>query len=125
MFNELQAHLQHLLLVLIIITHYSNDQPKMSDSSKSITFSEDSLFEFSAANPTKTIICIHENVYDVTQFQNEHRGGEEALKKYHIKENTFQDATEAFEDVFHSMNAREMMVKYQIGTLEGRKKIVC
>jgi cytochrome b involved in lipid metabolism len=34
-------------------------------------YTKDSLFELSAKNPTNTYICIHENVYDVTQFQDE------------------------------------------------------
>ena len=40
-------------------------------SSNLTTFTKDSLFELAAKNPVSTYICIHENVYDVTQFQDE------------------------------------------------------
>lgn len=42
----------------------------------------------------------------------QHPGGEEILF-----ENAGTDATEAFEDVGHSTDAREMMKDYRIGTL--------
>ena len=51
-----------------------------------------------------------------------HPGGEEALKEHQIKNKTFKDATESFEDVGHSMDARDMMHKYQIGVLENKKE---
>ena len=41
-----------------------------------------------------------------------------------IKENAFKDATEAFEDVGHSLDARDMMQKYLVGTLENKKQRV-
>lgn len=50
-----------------------------------------------------------------------HPGGEEALKEYQIKNNEFKDATESFEDVGHSMDARDMMKKYKIGVLAEKK----
>ena len=50
-------------------------------------------------------------------FLFEHPGGEEALKEHQIKDNKFKDATESFEDVGHSMDARDMMKKYQVGVL--------
>ncbi|KAI8127242.1 hypothetical protein FF38_11553 [Lucilia cuprina] len=55
---------------------------------------------------------IHNNVYDVTAFLNEHPGGEEVLM-----EQAGKDATENFEDVGHSSDAREMMKQYKIGEL--------
>uniref|UniRef100_A0A1B0GBU5 Cytochrome b5 n=2 Tax=Glossina TaxID=44049 RepID=A0A1B0GBU5_GLOMM len=57
-------------------------------------------------------LIIHNNVYDVTAFLNEHPGGEEVLL-----EQAGKDATENFEDVGHSSDAREMMKKYKIGEL--------
>lgn len=57
-------------------------------------------------------IIIHNNVYDVTEFLNEHPGGEEVLL-----EQAGKDGTEAFEDVGHSTDAREMMKKYKVGEL--------
>lgn len=67
-----------------------------------------------------TWIIIHNNIYDVTEFLNEHPGGEEVLL-----EQAGKDGSEAFEDVGHSRDARELMVKYKIGELiESERKPV-
>ncbi|CEG81673.1 Putative Cytochrome b5 [Rhizopus microsporus] len=58
-------------------------------------------------------LVIHNKVYDITSFVVEHPGGEEVL----IDE-AGKDATEAFEDIGHSDEAREMLDKYQIGVLD-------
>ncbi|XP_040568699.1 cytochrome b5 [Lepeophtheirus salmonis] len=55
---------------------------------------------------------IDNQVYDVSNFLDEHPGGEEVLI-----ENGGMDSTEAFEDVGHSSDAREMMKDYLIGEL--------
>jgi len=55
---------------------------------------------------------IHDKVYDVTKFLDEHPGGEEILV-----ENSGKISTEEFEDVGHSSDAREMMKEYYIGDL--------
>ncbi|ESO11040.1 hypothetical protein HELRODRAFT_185302 [Helobdella robusta] len=57
-------------------------------------------------------IIIHNDVYDVTPFLEEHPGGEEVLL-----EQAGSFASEAFEDVGHSTDAKEMMKQYKIGTL--------
>ncbi|KAK6477167.1 cytochrome b5 [Huso huso] len=64
-------------------------------------------------------IIIHEKVYDITSFLEEHPGGEEVLM-----EQAAADATENFEDVGHSTDAREMLKQYFIGELhpDDRKK---
>lgn len=55
-----------------------------------------------------------------TEFLNEHPGGEEVLLEQAGKE-----ATEAFEDVGHSTDAREMMKKFKVGELiESERKQV-
>lgn len=66
-----------------------------------------------------TWVLIHNKVYDVTKFLEEHPGGEEVLL-----EQAGKDATEAFEDVGHSTDARELMKQYNIGELneEDKKK---
>lgn len=66
-------------------------------------------------------ILIHGNVYDVTKFLEEHPGGEEVLL-----DQAGKNATEAFEDIGHSTDARELMKQYRIGDLceEDKKKIV-
>ncbi|XP_071442975.1 cytochrome b5 [Hetaerina americana] len=65
-----------------------------------------------AQNKDKKWIAIHNSVYDVNSFLNEHPGGEEILI-----EQAGKDATEPFEDVGHSTDARELMAKYKIGEL--------
>ncbi|KAF5278598.1 hypothetical protein FQA39_LY00640 [Lamprigera yunnana] len=57
-------------------------------------------------------IVIHNNVYDVTAFLNEHPGGEEVLL-----EQSGRDGSEAFEDVGHSSDARELMTKFKVGEI--------
>uniref|UniRef100_A0A672QVC5 Cytochrome b5 n=1 Tax=Sinocyclocheilus grahami TaxID=75366 RepID=A0A672QVC5_SINGR len=59
-----------------------------------------------------TWIIIHNKVYDVTKFLEEHPGGEEVLR-----EQAGGDATESFEDVGHSTDAREMASSMVIGEL--------
>lgn len=62
---------------------------------------------------------IHNNIYDVTPFLNEHPGGEEVLIEQGGK-----DATENFEDVGHSSDAREMMKKFKVGELVHEERTV-
>ncbi|KAI3917819.1 hypothetical protein MKW92_028637 [Papaver armeniacum] len=53
-------------------------------------------------------------VYDVTEFMEDHPGGDQVLLTAAGK-----DATEDFEDVGHSESAREMLVKYYIGEIDS------
>jgi len=53
-------------------------------------------------------------VYDVTHFLEQHPGGSEVLLDV-----AGRDATQDFEDVGHSDEARTMMKDYYIGDLEG------
>ncbi|KAL4027963.1 hypothetical protein IC575_011153 [Cucumis melo] len=52
-------------------------------------------------------------VYNVTEFLEDHPGGDEVLLS-----GTGKDATDDFEDVGHSESAREMMSKYYIGEID-------
>ncbi|GAA6233704.1 cytochrome b5-like [Lates japonicus] len=67
-----------------------------------------------------TWLIIHDKVYDITGFLEEHPGGEEVLL-----EQAGADATESFEDVGHSTDAREMLQQYYVGELhmDDRKKV--
>ncbi|KAI1472889.1 cytochrome b5 [Daldinia caldariorum] len=58
-------------------------------------------------------VVIHDKVYDCTKFVDEHPGGEEVLLDV-----GGQDATEAFEDVGHSDEARETLEQLLVGTLK-------
>ncbi|KAG5719983.1 Cytochrome b5 [Termitomyces sp. T112] len=59
-------------------------------------------------------ILIHGKVYDVTKFIDEHPGGDEV-----IMAEGGQDATEAFEDVGHSDEARALLPDMLVGDFEG------
>uniref|UniRef100_A0A7N8YR58 Cytochrome b5 n=1 Tax=Mastacembelus armatus TaxID=205130 RepID=A0A7N8YR58_9TELE len=71
------------------------------------------LSEIEQQNTFKsTWIIIHNKVYDVTKFLEEHPGGEEVLR-----EQAGGNATESFEDVGHSTDARDMASTLVIGEL--------
>ncbi|KAM7126967.1 cytochrome b5 isoform 3-T3 [Molossus nigricans] len=79
------------------------------------------LEEIQKHNHSKsTWLILHHKVYDVTKFLEEHPGGEEVLR-----EQAGGDATENFEDVGHSSDARELSQTYIIGELhpDDRSKI--
>lgn len=63
------------------------------------------------------LIIIHDEVYDVRVFLNEHPGGEEILLDHRAK-----DATEDFDDVGHSTDALELMKKYKVGELVAHER---
>ncbi|KAI8931755.1 hypothetical protein NX059_011395 [Plenodomus lindquistii] len=58
-------------------------------------------------------IVVHDKVYNATSFVDEHPGGEEVLLDV-----GGQDSTEAFEDVGHSDEAREILEGMLVGTLK-------
>ncbi|KAJ7020278.1 cytochrome b5-like heme/steroid binding domain-containing protein [Mycena alexandri] len=72
------------------------------------------------ANNTKDnlYILIHEKVYNVTKFLDEHPGGDEV-----ILSEAGQDATEAFEDVGHSDEARELLPAMLVGEFEKNSEL--
>ncbi|XP_027039713.1 cytochrome b5 isoform X2 [Pocillopora verrucosa] len=63
-------------------------------------------------------LIIHNRIYDITKFLDEHPGGEEVLL-----EQAGGDATENFEDVGHSSDARELMEQYLVGELAEEDRI--
>ncbi|TQV97511.1 hypothetical protein V2A60_006733 [Cordyceps javanica] len=58
-------------------------------------------------------LVVHDKVYDCSKFIDEHPGGEEV-----ILDVAGQDASEAFEDVGHSDEARESLDELLVGTLK-------
>ncbi|KAF2438250.1 cytochrome b5 [Karstenula rhodostoma CBS 690.94] len=58
-------------------------------------------------------IVVHDKVYNASSFVDEHPGGEEVLLDV-----GGQDSTEAFEDVGHSDEAREILEGLLVGTLK-------
>ncbi|EEQ88318.1 hypothetical protein RJZ56_000474 [Blastomyces dermatitidis] len=80
----------------------------MSDT-KELTFTE-----LAEHNTKKDLyVTIHDKIYNVSSFVDEHPGGEEVLLDV-----GGQDATEAFEDVGHSDEAREILEGLLIGKLK-------
>ncbi|KAG0335735.1 hypothetical protein BG004_008347 [Podila humilis] len=59
-------------------------------------------------------LAVDGKVYDCTDFIDEHPGGEEVLL-----DEAGRDATESFEDVGHSDEAREIMYKMYVGDLKS------
>eukprot|EP00735_Rhodelphis_limneticus_P003344 TRINITY_DN14807_c0_g1::TRINITY_DN14807_c0_g1_i1::g.30234::m.30234 TRINITY_DN14807_c0_g1::TRINITY_DN14807_c0_g1_i1::g.30234 ORF type:complete len:134 (-),score=45.93,sp/Q9ZWT2/CYB5D_ARATH/45.16/2e-31,Cyt-b5/PF00173.23/8.4e-28 TRINITY_DN14807_c0_g1_i1:569-925(-) len=57
---------------------------------------------------------VHGKVYDATKFLNNHPGGEEVLLDF-----AGRDATDGFEDVGHSEEARKQLEEYYIGDLKA------
>ncbi|GAA5809983.1 hypothetical protein MFLAVUS_003398 [Mucor flavus] len=62
-------------------------------------------------------MTIHNKVYNVTEFIIEHPGGEEVLL-----DEAGKDATESFEDIGHSDEAREILSKFLVGELDEASK---
>nr|XP_012232311.1 PREDICTED: LOW QUALITY PROTEIN: nitrate reductase [NADH] 3-like [Linepithema humile] len=65
----------------------------------------------------KVYLILHDKVYNVHSFLNEHPGGEEILLDHKGK-----DASEDFDDVGHSNDAMELMKKYHVGELTESDK---
>ncbi|KAJ1909676.1 hypothetical protein IWQ60_011042 [Tieghemiomyces parasiticus] len=66
-------------------------------------------------NKKSDLWCILDGkVYDITKFVDEHPGGEEVLL-----EHAGIDCSDAFEDVGHSEDAREMLAEFYVGDLDG------
>ncbi|KAL9026489.1 MAG: hypothetical protein Q9196_004854, partial [Gyalolechia fulgens] len=77
---------------------------------------EMTMEEISAHNSKKDLyLVIHDKVYDATNFVDEHPGGEEVLLDV-----GGQDATEAFEDVGHSDEARSILEGLKAGELKRK-----
>lgn len=76
--------------------------------------------ELVSRNSTKDAVFVIDNiVYDVTKFLDEHPGGHEVLV-----EKAGGDATEGFDDIGHSNDAKELMKKYIIGEVVEEDRIV-
>ncbi|KAL4081457.1 cytochrome b5-like heme/steroid binding domain-containing protein [Scleroderma yunnanense] len=77
-------------------------------------------FEELKAHGTKDslYILLHEKVYDVTKFIDEHPGGDEV-----ILSEAGKDATDAFEDVGHSDEARDLLPGMLIGEFEKNSEL--
>lgn len=71
--------------------------------------------EISKHNTAEDLWVVYDGkVYDVTLYVDEHPGGEEV-----VVDCAGLDATEAFDDIGHSDDAKEILEGLLIGTLEG------
>ncbi|KAF1995376.1 cytochrome b5 [Amniculicola lignicola CBS 123094] len=68
------------------------------------------------ASKKDLFLVVHDKVYNASSFVDEHPGGEEVLLDV-----GGQDATEAFEDVGHSDEAREILDGLLVGTLKRQE----
>eukprot|EP00457_Paulinella_chromatophora_P013034 gb/GEZN01013301.1/.p1 GENE.gb/GEZN01013301.1/~~gb/GEZN01013301.1/.p1 ORF type:complete len:144 (-),score=30.12 gb/GEZN01013301.1/:591-998(-) len=59
-------------------------------------------------------MILHGKVYDVTKFLDDHPGGPEIFFSVAGK-----DATDQFEEVFHSEKARKQATEFEVGRLKG------
>ncbi|CAH0767127.1 unnamed protein product [Diatraea saccharalis] len=73
--------------------------------------------EIAETGKPATRFIIHNYVYDVSKFLDEHPGGHEVLVDVAGK-----DASENFDDIGHSIDAKELMKKYRIGELVKEDK---
>ncbi|BGP37492.1 hypothetical protein JCM10450v2_001397 [Rhodotorula kratochvilovae] len=74
------------------------------------TYTWEELKAPEAASKDGLLMLIHGKVYAISKFTDEHPGGDEVLFG-----EAGRDATEAFEDVGHSDEAREILAKYYVG----------
>eukprot|EP00300_Choanocystis_sp_HF-7_P025666 c27731_g1_i1.p1 GENE.c27731_g1_i1~~c27731_g1_i1.p1 ORF type:complete len:148 (-),score=32.84 c27731_g1_i1:20-436(-) len=73
------------------------------------------LAEVNTHNTLKDMwVVLNGRVYDVTKFVDDHPGGSEVLLDV-----AGRDGTSGFDDVGHSIDARNMLKQYFIGDLEG------
>ncbi|KAI8592359.1 cytochrome b5-like heme/steroid binding domain-containing protein [Geranomyces variabilis] len=63
-------------------------------------------------------MVIDGKVYDTTRFLDEHPGGEEVMVEV-----GGQDATEAFEEIGHSDDARDLLKGFYVGDLSAKAKL--
>ena len=80
------------------------------------TFTRKQIAEWD--NKSETVFIIDNIVYNVTKFLDEHPGGHEVLVHASGK-----DASEDFDDVGHSFDAKELMKKYVIGEVVAEDRV--
>jgi cytochrome b involved in lipid metabolism len=71
-----------------------------------------------AAAPAKALFIIHNEVYDVTKFMDEHPGGPSVISEY-----IGRDATGAFEGTGHSAGARRQLAGLRVATIAAAERV--
>ncbi|KAG5315189.1 PREDICTED: cytochrome b5-like isoform X2 [Acromyrmex echinatior] len=88
-------------------------------SNSTIRYSLADVAKYNGKNGARTWIVIHDNIYDVTDYMQQHPGGPELIDDYAGK-----DATSGFDEFGHSSDATKMLKKYLVGELEDEDKRV-
>ncbi|GAC96951.1 hypothetical protein PHSY_004535 [Pseudozyma hubeiensis SY62] len=97
------------------VTHPTVTLAKMSDTENKSDAKKITMEELKKHDSSDDLwLLIDGKVYNVSKFMDEHPGGDEVL----ITE-AGKDATEAFEDVGHSEDARALLGPMLVGELEG------
>ncbi|KAI8437894.1 hypothetical protein MSG28_010576 [Choristoneura fumiferana] len=95
--------------------------PRAESEARPRTMAEPKRFkraEVAAKNSKEdAVFIIHNRVYDVKSFLDEHPGGHEVLQGV-----VGTDASEDFDDIGHSLDAKDLMKKYEIGELVEEEK---
>ena len=63
-------------------------------------------------------MSIHGKVYDISKYLDDHPGGEEVLM-----DRAGKDATEDYEDVGHSNEARKTLNRFEVGELPPSERV--
>ncbi|GAA94479.1 hypothetical protein E5Q_01131, partial [Mixia osmundae IAM 14324] len=111
---KLLPNLEYHQMMKILCVDSPDDQLQSSERTMSKEFS----FEELSAKKSKDDLhlLIHGKVYSVAKFLDEHPGGDEVL----LGEGG-RDATEAFEDVGHSDEARKLLEDFVVGTCKEQR----
>ena len=88
-----------------------NKKTHCQDSSGTRVFTRQQVADMKAAG--KLWMIIHDNVYDVTDYQHEHPGGKLVLQHLAGK-----DATDAFENYHRAHVAKYLLPRYNVGKLQ-------
>uniref|UniRef100_A0A915BF90 Cytochrome b5 heme-binding domain-containing protein n=3 Tax=Parascaris univalens TaxID=6257 RepID=A0A915BF90_PARUN len=87
---------------------------KMGESSKEVGDREITVDEVAKHNTATSLwIIYNDKVLDLTEFLNEHPGGDQVLLEV-----AGQDGTSRFRDIQHSTDAIEMTEQYVIGSVK-------
>lgn len=92
------------------LNHEKAEAPKNPPTPKPGEITKEELAKHNKANDIW--IAIKGNVYNITEFLEDHPGGEDVLM-----DNAGKDATRAFEDIGHSPDAESQMKQFLIGRL--------
>ncbi|KAI3681896.1 hypothetical protein L6452_36702 [Arctium lappa] len=90
------------------------EDQEMTSDAKILSFEEVSKHN----SKTDCWLIISGKVYDVTPFLDDHPGGDDILILA-----TEKDATEDFEDVGHSQDAKDLMKDYYVGEIDSKSML--